>query len=188
MIDSVFTPLGALAVTLAIVGGWTDVRARRIPNWLTVGAFVLAIAVRFAGFETANASGLATSGMAAAKVGLAGAGIAFAVGLVCHLLGMLGAGDVKYLAAFGAVLGAGQIWPALMLVALAGGVLTLMWAKASGELGRVVRETASLGVHVVTSGFRGSRRKLSDAGPDLGTTPIPFGVAIGAGCVLALLI
>lgn len=187
MIDSVLTPLGALAISLAVAGGYTDVRSRRIPNWLTVGAFVLAIGVRLAGFELA-APPAATSGLEAVKAGLGGAGIAFAVGLACHLVGMLGAGDVKYLAAFGAVLGAGHIWPAMMLVALTGGALTLLWTKASGQTLRVVGDAARLGLWIVTSGFRGSRRRLSDAGPGLGATPIPFGVAIGVGCVLALLI
>ncbi len=189
MIDSVLTPLGALAIALAVAGGYTDVRMRRIPNWLTIGALVLALAVRLAGFEvTSEGSLLADSGLEAVKAGLGGAGIAFAVGLACHLMGMLGAGDVKYLAAFGAVLGVGNIWPALALVGLAGGALTLLWTYASGQTFRVLHDSARLGLWIVTSGFRGSRRRLSDAGPGLGATPIPFGVAIGVGCVLALFI
>ena len=32
------------AVLLALIAGWTDLRSRRIPNWLTVPGFALGIA------------------------------------------------------------------------------------------------------------------------------------------------
>ncbi len=172
MIDSVLTPLGILALGLAAVGGYTDVRSRRIPNWLTVGAFALALVVRALGVEAVGA-------------GLAGAAVAIAVGLALHLVGMLGAGDVKYLAAYGAVLGVGRIWPALILVALAGGLLAMIWTLAIGQTRNVLRESAHLGLYCLSLGFLGSRRILSDAKPDIGTTPIPLGVAIAVGCTLA---
>lgn len=172
MIDTVLTPLGLLALGLAAVGGYTDVRSRRIPNWLTVGAFVLALVVRALGVEAVGA-------------GLAGAGIAFAVGLVLYAVGMLGAGDVKYLAAYGAILGVGRIWPALIYVALAGGALALVWTMAIGQTRNVLRDSVRLALYCLSLGFLGSRRILSDAKPDIGTTPIPLGVAIAVGCTLA---
>lgn len=170
-VDTILTPLGLLAIALALAGSYTDVRTRRIPNWLTVGVFALAIVLRLLGAESLGQ-------------GFLGAGVAFLVGLAFHIGGMLGAGDVKYLAAFGAILGAGRIWPALALVAIAGGFLALLWTFALGRTVHVLRDSLKLGLHVFSLGFLGSRRILSDVKPDAAVTPIPFGVAIAAGCTL----
>jgi Flp pilus assembly protein protease CpaA len=97
---------------------------------------------------------------------------------------MVGAGDVKYLAAFGAVIGAGQIWPALALVAVAGGILALLWTLAIGRTSQILHHSARLGLYCLSLGFLGSRRILSDVKDDAGTTPIPLGVAIAVGCTL----
>lgn len=168
---SIVTPLGILAVAVAIAGSVTDVRSRRIPNWLTVGAFMAALIARLAGAEPF-------------LNGLTGAAIAFLVGLSLYTMRAIGAGDVKYLAAFGAILGAGRIWPALLLVTVAAGVLALISAVALGRGPALMRNAGSLAVYCVTLGFRGSRRILSDAETDAALAPIPLGVAIAAGCTL----
>ncbi len=74
---------------------WIDVRARRIPNWLTVPSFALGVAVHaVAGGWT----GLLTS--------LGGFATGFTILFVLWLFGGGGGGDVKMLGALGAWLGA----------------------------------------------------------------------------------
>jgi prepilin peptidase CpaA len=98
-----------------------DVKNRRIPNTLTFGA-----------------AGVAVVTMAALNgwAGVADAALGWIVGLALFLpvflLGGMGAGDVKLLAAIGAWLGpSGALWVALY-GALAGGVLGLVIALAKG--------------------------------------------------------
>ncbi len=169
------TPLIILTIALAVVGAWSDIRSRRIPNWLTVGGFVLALVIRGFGPETVLA-------------GLAGAGIAFAITVVPYAMRAIGAGDVKYLVAFGAVLGGGRILGALLLVTLAAGVLALAAAVATGRAPALFRSSARLALYSVTLGRLGSRRVLDDDSAIVALEPIPLGVAIAVGCTLTWLI
>ncbi len=167
----ILSPLGVLTAALAITGSFTDLKARVIPNWLTAGALLLALLLR-----TLMGESLVD--------GLTGAGLAFLVGLAFYVIRVIGAGDVKYLTAFGAIIGAGRIWPALLFITLAGGALALLWSMAMGRSTVLIRDAAYLGIYCITLGLYGSRRILSEES-DLGAlTPIPFGVAIAVGCTL----
>src|SRR5215510_4704581 len=91
-----------------------DVRTRRIPNELT--ATLAGIGV-----------GLAATGVSG--VPLWGSVLGFVVGLALmmpgHVLGATGAGDVKLMAAFGAIVGPGLVIKAFLFTAIAGGVLAI---------------------------------------------------------------
>lgn len=116
------------AVALGIWATAADLRTRRIPNGLTFGA----AAVAFAFF-------LATGGIPAFTASLAGWGLGLALFMPFFLLGGMGAGDVKLLAAFGAWLGPWQVvWTALY-GAVAGGVLAVALALGSGYLREALR-------------------------------------------------
>lgn len=163
--------LFVLTVTLAVLAAATDMRTRRIPNWLTVSALMLALAVRsFAPGEFAE--------------GLAGAGIAFVVGLLLYMAGGFGAGDAKLIAAFGAILGSTQILGGLALSALAGGALAIYWSARTGRLGSLLSDAGRLVLYGITLGKRGQAPRLP--GPS-DANAMPFGVAISAGCVLVWL-
>jgi prepilin peptidase CpaA len=168
---AIATPLGLLTLCLATVGSGTDLRTRRIPNWLTVGAFALALAVRGVGAEPV-------------MLGLTGAGVAFLVALPLFLVRAIGAGDVKYLAAFGAVLGLDRIGVALVLVAIAGGVLALVNALYQRRLTSLISSSAQLALYSASMGFLGSRRTLTDTPQGGETAAVPLGVAIAIGSVL----
>ena len=117
-----------VAVILGIWATGADFRTRRIPNSLTFGATVLALLFF-----------LATGGVKAFASSLAGMGIGLMLFLPFYLLGGMGAGDVKLLAAFGAWLGPWRIvWTALY-GAVAGGVLALVLALGSGYLREALR-------------------------------------------------
>lgn len=110
-----------------------DVWSRRIPNLLTFGSAALAVV-----------SHVWVDGAAGGVVALTGwiAGIGLFLPLV--LLGGMGAGDMKLLAAFGAWLGAGAaLWTALF-GSIAGAVYALVLALSHGVLGRVAANLASM--------------------------------------------
>lgn len=90
----------------------TDHRSRRIPNALVLATLAAGLGV-----------GLWTGGLQ----GLAGAVGGAAVGLACllpfYLAGALGAGDVKFMAALGSVLGPGDAFLASAAALVAGAVL-----------------------------------------------------------------
>jgi len=97
---------------LAMAGiGW-DLAERRVPNVLTVSGAVLGLA--WAGL-TQGWSGLAWS--------VAGCAVGLALFLPLFLVGGLGAGDVKLLAAFGAWLGWQMLLPVILFSAATGAVI-----------------------------------------------------------------
>jgi prepilin peptidase CpaA len=102
------TAVGITAAALGCAAVAYDLRTRTIPNWLSASGV---------------AAGVVCAGWRGAACALAGAAGGFAVFLVLHWLGGLGGGDVKLMAAFGALLGARDVWAAAALAAIAGGVL-----------------------------------------------------------------
>jgi prepilin peptidase CpaA len=83
-----------LTIVVALLAAIVDARTGHIPNWLTLGALVIAPVLAFA------RGGLAMAGMS-----LLGAVICGIGPLVAFFRGGLGGGDVKLLAAIGALLG-----------------------------------------------------------------------------------
>ena len=101
----------------------TDLRARRIPNQLngTLALGLLALHVHGAGL----------TGLLDALIALV---ICFGVGLVMYLLGALGAGDVKLMAALSLALDGTSALSFLARIALAGGLLGVTRLIADGNL------------------------------------------------------
>jgi prepilin peptidase CpaA len=102
-----------LYVGLLATGVWLDVRSRRIPN-----ALVLALA-------SAGLIG-ALGGISLARTpldALLGAGVGLALWLPFWLLGLLGAGDVKFFAAAASWIGVALAWRASLLAAVLGGLM-----------------------------------------------------------------
>jgi prepilin peptidase CpaA len=165
---------GGAVVAIAIAAVWFDVREGRIPNMLTVTAFVLALLVRsFVGW-TAIGSGLAA------------AALCFLVALPFFLVRGLGGGDVKLLTAFGAFLGLEQLAPALLVTALAGGVLALIEMVRRQAVGRTLwglyAILRSLGPTSFTRWKREEpRARMTLDHPDAVT--VPYGIAISAGAL-----
>jgi prepilin peptidase CpaA len=111
------------AIAVAVVAAIWDLRTRRIPNVLTFGSALLAIATH-----------AYTGGVTAAGWSLAGWFVGVLFFLPIFALRGMGAGDVKLLAALGAWLGPGPIvWVALFSL-VAGGVIGLVVALGYGYL------------------------------------------------------
>lgn len=123
-------PLTLVLVMLTLLAGIWDARWRRIPNWLTVPALAAAFVLQ--------PLLLGTAGLKDAALGL---GLSLLIHLPLFALRLTGGGDVKLMAATGALTG-----PSLFLVifissALLGGV----WAVAMIIFtGRVRRTIANL--------------------------------------------
>jgi prepilin peptidase CpaA len=164
-----FTPTMAF-VSVATV---TDLRSRRIPNWLVFPALGAGMAVStwMGGWRGLGQSVL-------------GAGLALLLFGIFFLLGGMGAGDVKLCAAVGAWIGPGQMVMALLMTALAGGVMALVWALAGGFLMDLLRGSGALL-------FRRGRHPLS---PDPELTlanplrrRMPYAPAIALGTLVSFL-
>ncbi len=106
----------ALAAAVSTAAVSVDIRHRQIPNALSVGLF--SIGILSAGFSR---------GWIGLADGMLGATLAFAAFLIPYLLGGMGGGDVKLMASFGALIGAQGVLPALVLVAVAGAVTSLLF-------------------------------------------------------------
>jgi prepilin peptidase CpaA len=132
-----------VAWTVAILAcGW-DLRTQRIPNVLTFGAAGAALV------WTAAAGGWL--GLQSATLGwLTGA----AIFLPVFLLRGMGAGDIKLLAALGAWLGAVHVLWVAVFAGVAGGILALGLAFASGYARQAVSNLLALFAFWRVAGLR----------------------------------
>jgi prepilin peptidase CpaA len=138
-----------------------DLRTRRIPNAVSAATAALGIALA--------ATGLSGISLASSMLG-------FLFGLLLmlpgHVLGATGGGDVKLMAAVGAVLGIELMPIAFVCTAIAGGVLAVLVAKRRGRLAATIGGTGRI---IARQGIEpgGAHNKFS------------YGPAIAAGALLA---
>jgi len=105
-----------------------DVMYRRIPNWLTVSGVVLGLVM--------NAIiGAPRGGIVFA---LSGFLVGFAVYAVLYALRAMGAGDVKLMAAIGALVGWKSWFGIFLLTAIIGGAMALILVISRGRLKKTV--------------------------------------------------
>ena len=107
----------ALAVGAAAAG--CDLTRRKIPNPLTVCGLAGALALH-----------TLDRGWRGSLFAIAGALAGFAMFLVFYLARGMGAGDLKLMAVFGALLGPGGIAVAALFAAIVGGLMVLAWMLA----------------------------------------------------------
>jgi prepilin peptidase CpaA len=101
----------ACLIVVLIIAFITDVRLHKIPNWLTYPLIFLAI---IAYSDLNGFQGLLFSAE--------GLGLGLILLMPFHMLGGMGAGDVKLMGAVGAVLGPGHVFYAFMATGIAGGI------------------------------------------------------------------
>lgn len=154
---------GLLAATVI------DLRSRRIPNALTAGMGGIGIA-------------LAAGGVSGISTGASLAGFVFGLLLMLpgYSLGATGAGDVKLMAAVGAILGPALVLSAFLCTSLAGGVLALAVAARRRRLAATLVQTGRL---VAAPGD--APKEIRAAG---GASRFAYGPAIAAGSLFAVLI
>jgi prepilin peptidase CpaA len=144
-----------------------DLRTRRVPNVLTMIMASVGIAAAAAGIG---------------RVGVAGACAGCVLGAVLmlpgHVLGATGAGDVKLLAAAGALLGPALTIRAFVVTVIAGGVIALVVAIHRGRLRSTLNATRRLAV--------GSAVAAEIEDPQAGNR-FAYAPAIAVGATLAAL-
>ena len=150
-----------------VVATFTDLRSRRIPNWL-VYPFMLA--------------GFVVSGWLNGVHGIVSSLEGFALGAgifgILALMGGMGMGDVKLLAGIGAWIGPAQLMVALVLTGMAGGVIAICWAIAGGFVGELFSGTGELLVGMKDRGLR-PHPTLTLGNPRARKMPYAPAIAIG---------
>ena len=111
----------------------SNIRYRRIPNWLTLGGVVTGVALNSVPYQ----------GLPGLKLSLAGRGVAFGSYMLLYLVRSMGAGDVKLMAAIGAMVGFRDWFGIFLVTALIGGVAGIALVAARGRLLRTFWESAS---------------------------------------------
>lgn len=160
-------------LVLVAAATFTDLRSRRIPDWLSLPFLAAGLAVSswLHGWH----------GLEQSLAGVALGGLLFGI---LALMGGMGGGDVKLCAAIGGWIWWHKMLLALVLTGITGGIMALCWAAAGGFLGELFRGTADL---VFASGRRGLKPD-----PELNLDnplkrKMPYAPAIAIGTLLTFL-
>jgi prepilin peptidase CpaA len=157
------------AVLLSMAAGWTDLRSRRIPNWLTVPGLLIGIAAN-----------TALSGWGGLKTSVLGAAVGLALLLPFVLLRSLGAGDWKLAGALGAFTGPSLLVDLLLASVFVAGLMAVALVIYKGRVRQTARNIGHILVSLVTFRLPGSQVSLDN--PD--SLKVPYGVALAFTVVL----
>jgi len=138
-----------------------DLRSRTVSNWTTGGAVLSGLVVHLVR--------RGPSGLGEAALGMV---FGFVVFLLFYLLGGMGGGDIKLMAGFGSLLGAGQIWNAALMTAICGGLMAVLYL-----CGRAIWRWARAG----------AAGQLESGGDAPARESIPYAPAITLGAWLTLI-
>ena len=163
------TVILAGAVLLAVIGGWTDLRSRRIPNWLTVPGFLVGV--------SANS---ALGGWSGLKASLLGAALGLALLLPFVLVRSLGAGDWKLAGALGAFAGWRLLVDLLIGSIFVAGIMAVVLVIYKGRVRQTIGNIGHILISLVT--FRLPESRISLDNPD--SLKVPYGVALAFTVVL----
>jgi prepilin peptidase CpaA len=107
----------------------TDLRTRRIPNWIPVSGAV--IGVVFGGLPS-----------------LAGAALGFGIFMILYVAGGMGAGDVKLFSAVGALVGPQALIVVFVFTGLIGGLAAIALSLSRGQLRETLANASALAAGV----------------------------------------
>ena len=159
---------------LAASAGMTDLKSRHIPNWIALMGLIAGVVL--------NTYNRGLSGAAGAILGaLLGAGLFMGI----YLAGGMGAGDVKLLAAVGAIVGPQSLLIVFVLTGILGGMAALCLLLLRGN----VREGLTR-----TIGLAAKWMRLDWPGVALASDPkaaqaisLPYGAIVASGALLFLI-
>jgi prepilin peptidase CpaA len=117
------TALKVLLVAIVLLAAIYDLRFRRIPNWLNLSGVILGVAV--------NTVLFGRSGLMLAFFGIA---LSLLIYVPLYLIRGMGAGDVKLMAAVGAIAGPWNWFAIFVATALLGGVVSLVFVAFKKRL------------------------------------------------------
>lgn len=120
-------------VVVVAIATFTDIRSRKVPNWLVLPFMAAGPVVSIV---VAGGHGLLES--------FYGWGLAVLIFGFLNWLGGMGMGDVKLMAAIGAWIGPSQLFVAIILTFLVGGVIAIVWSVSKGFAGELFGNTGAL--------------------------------------------
>ena len=165
-------PMAGLLAWAAVV----DLRARRIPNWLTCSLALGGLAQSWTWAHTV------TPGQSALGF-LAGFGVTF----VFFGIGAMGGGDVKLMAALGAWLGPLPTVVVFAVAAVIGMAFVIGQAAVQGRLRALFRNSAVIAVTFAHAGEIGIEQAADTGRACSGTgRPLPYAVPVLLATVLTI--
>jgi prepilin peptidase CpaA len=170
------------------VATFTDLRSRRIPNWLVFPFLLAGIVVSPWRHDWGGNSqgvgwhGLGHFGWNGVGQSFAGLGLGLLIYGIPFCMGWTGGGDVKLCAAIGAWIGPEQTLWAVFFTAIAGGIVVLCWAAWSGFMKVLFMGAGNL---VFGRKKRGQRRDAELCLTNPLTRKVPYAPAIALGTLMS---
>lgn len=175
-------PLQVVLAAVVLVAAVTDVRSRRIPNWLTL--FGVGSGILLNSFLSVD-DPIRWFGGYNWRAALTGMGVAFLVYFPLYLLRGMGAGDVKLMAAIGALMGPANWFAIFLLSNILGGAAAVLLLLSKGRLWGTFHNVGYMLNELLH--FRPpylKREELDLKSPK--ATKMPHGVAIAMGSICFL--
>ncbi len=170
------TSLNIFVAAALAIAVYTDLREQRIHNRLTLTMAIIGIIFH----------GL-TQGMDGLAFAFSGLALGLAVMTAPYLLGFMGGGDVKLMAAIGACLGASDVFTAFLFTSLAGGVYALGVLLFRQELLRQVLNNLWTALWLFSTTRKMDYTPVEHSLDNAVTMPrLCYGVAIAVGTLAAM--
>jgi len=165
-------PIIIMVGLLVLLAMYSDFSWRKIPNCLTLPAIALGFFLNFLG-NSWNGLIFAFFGL------LVGMGLL----ILPYLLGGMGGGDVKFMGALGALLGSYSVLNIFLYATLFGGAIAIVMAIANKSLTDTLKK-----VWLLLKCIFLFQAPLAGTGLFKKSLEIPYGLAIGAGTFLYLIV
>jgi prepilin peptidase CpaA len=164
-------PIRVTLSLVVLIAAFTDLRSRRIPNWLTLPALPVGLLA-----QTIYGDGI--------WQGLLGALGGFAALFALFAVGAGGAGDVKLFTVVGSFVGIRNLVTVFVLVAVIGGIAAVVVSLRAGALTRVLKNSFSI---MASFGLgRWSELKERSDMHQPGALRLAYGAVIALGALLFL--
>jgi prepilin peptidase CpaA len=158
-----------VSALFALTAGITDLRWRRIPNWLTYPAVPIAVGLHaFAG------------GWSEVRLSLEGLGVGLGLLLPFVLLRSLGGGDWKLVGALGAFLGWRHLLNVLVITLLVNALMAIVLIVTKKRIWKTLRNIGRLFAAFFRLHLPG--KDLTIDSPE--AIKVPFGIAAAIGVLL----
>jgi len=166
-----------LLVLLVLPAAVFDYRERRIPNWLALTGLLAGLAMNaFLAYDNPSMT-------AGVLLSLKGLGLAFLVYLPLYILRGMGAGDVKLMAAVGAIAGGFAPWLwILFFTAVLGGLTAAIVVLSKGRVHRTLQNLWMILVSIRHGQAPYAANPELDVSTDQGVR-LPHGVIIAVGTI-----
>jgi prepilin peptidase CpaA len=166
--------LKIILIGVVLVAGAYDARYRKIPNWLSLSGLILGLGI--------NTLLSGWGGLGAAALGF---GLAMLIYTPIYLVRGMGAGDVKLMAAIGAIVGPHDWLGIFIATALVGGIVSLTAVVIKKRTHQTLLNLATILSELLQ--FR--RPAKADSRLDVRNSNalrMPHALSIAAGCIAFL--